>query len=524
MAYTDRDLLIATQIAYYNLNNTDEGLSLREILKKNQSIYVKLCNDFARAKTDLERTRAENALALYKEIISPGSKYGDWIIRDVRDDNRESGFVACLIETDEHSAIIGFRGSESNDVNGVRDPNQIQKDWIDADFGLLNGETTRQQEVATDYMRYINENYNYDNYATSGHSLGGNLSVHAGITAPRDMQDKISQCYSYDGPGFSDEYIAKHKDEIEIFSKKIVHYQWSVVGALLTPIPGESFRTIKTKDEVYNKNDMSSLTQKHDTGFVLFDSDGNVVDGEKDPLASTVGKLSKDIDDHDAGNGLVKVISSFMTMSDEEKKKIGISALLAGVTILPSEATAVIVTTAICIVAAGTIDPNFYAEVLIPFVAGIAEVSMKLSDFVKSAIKTLEKTFINAKENWNNFKDMIHNQVDIVINNLSKWFFEHSSGYSYASSNPYIVIDTGSMQRYAGQLARISQRAKILDRNMNSLYWQLGIDWSSVANLAKLLKAEIILDFAYRLDACTNFLMQTARDFDAVENDICNNC
>lgn len=77
-------------------------------------------------------------------------------------------------------------------------------------------------------MKYINEEYDYENYATSGHSLGGNLSAHAGLTAPEEMRNKITQCYSFDGPGFSNEYIAEHQDEIEAFGTKlhIINGHW----------------------------------------------------------------------------------------------------------------------------------------------------------------------------------------------------------------------------------------------------------------------------------------------------------
>ena len=55
---------------------------------------------------------------------------------------------------------------------------------------------------------------------------------------------------------------------------------------------------------------------------------------------------------------------------------------------------------------------------------------------------------------------------------------------------------------------------------MNSLYRNLGIDWSSISNLAALLKAEIVLDFANRLDKCVEYMNQTATDFENVENEL----
>ena len=69
-------------------------------------------------------------------------------------------------------------------------------------------------------------------------------------------------------------------------------------------------------------------------------------------------------------------------------------------------------------------------------------------------------------------------------------------------------------------MSALSTRAKNLDSSMNSLYRNLGIDWSSISNLAALLKAEIVLDFANRLDKCVEYMNQTATDFENVENEL----
>ena len=69
-------------------------------------------------------------------------------------------------------------------------------------------------------------------------------------------------------------------------------------------------------------------------------------------------------------------------------------------------------------------------------------------------------------------------------------------------------------------MSALSTRAKNLDSSMNSLYRNLGIDWSSISNLAALLKAEIVLDFANRLDKCVEYMNQTATDFENVEREL----
>lgn len=88
--------------------------------------------------------------------------------------------------------------------------------------------------------------------------------------------------------------------------------------------------------------------------------------------------------------------------------------------------------------------------------------------------------------------------------------------------NPNIQINTGTMKHYASSLARVSSRSKSLDRRMNSLYWHLGIEWDTVINLGKLLRAGVLLDYAGRLDKCVRYLNDTASDFESAESQISN--
>lgn len=136
--YSDRDLMVATQIAYYDI--TEDQLekcggsgTVRELLNAgttHRELQSKV-NHAEEEGVELKKRMAEKDLALYEEIVSIGSKYGDWRVVDVRNTNQETGFYSVLLETDPEHAIIGFRGSESSDYN------QVLKDWINADFGLL---------------------------------------------------------------------------------------------------------------------------------------------------------------------------------------------------------------------------------------------------------------------------------------------------------------------------------------------------------------------------------------------------
>ena len=174
--------------------------------------------------------------------------YDNWRIVGVGDDQNASGMYGCMIDDGRGDAIIAFRGSEGD---------QILEDWGGADFGLLNNTETWQQAQAEEFTRRMYEEFGdqYDSYAFTGHSLGGNLAIDAAIDAPPGMRDRISQVVGLDSPGFSDDYWATHADGIREMEGRISHYQWSGVGAI--------FETPGTERTV-NVRDMGNCVSRHD--------------------------------------------------------------------------------------------------------------------------------------------------------------------------------------------------------------------------------------------------------------------
>ena len=519
MAYSDQDLLVASQIAYYDfnqdiLNDNNYSLSLKEIFSKDSSVIDAINKNFQSAGSDLEKSRAQSALDLYQDIVSGDSKYSNWVIKKVDDDNSNSGFYGCLIETSPDSAIVGFRGSEN-----MADPEQLQRDWLNADVGLVNSTSTEQQSVAEGFMSDINNDpeLHYSNYATTGHSLGGNLAEDATITAPDGMKDKITQCVSFDGPGFSNEYIAANADKIAQSSGKITHYQWSFVGALLNQVPGENYQSIKTKDEVYGKYDIASLTQKHDTSFVVFDENGNVIPGEMDNFAKSIGELSRNIDSCPSwmGNALVGGIIGVVTMPEGEKKAAGTALMvsLAALALLnPVTAVAVLVTIA-AIVVIGFVDPEFYGKVLIPFLTGTASTILEIGEAIADGITRFVEFELSMVQFASELVNKIVEGVIEEIKGLVSWANNtFNVGYIYAHANPYIKINTYKLRSYADRLAMVNRRIANIDRQLDSLYGRVGME-----NLVNLIKADVFTGYSWRLALCINYLNETAEDFDNAE-------
>lgn len=529
MNYSDRDLIVATQIAYYDfspdiIKANGGNASLRDLLMQDNSVYNKLDNNLKSLQknggSQLEISRAQSAIDLYKEIKSNDSPYGNWVIKDIRDDNKKTGFYGCLIETGENSAVVGFRGSED-----MKDPIQLEKDWIKADLGLLNSKLTEQQGVATGYMEYINKKYNYDEYATSGHSLGGNLSAHACITAPDEMRKKIKQCLNADGPGFSKEYLSDPEKAkgIKESAGKMKHLQWSFVGALFTAVVGSAYISAKTKDEVYDKYDMDSLTQKHDSSFVEYDEYGNIKNGEMDSFARSVGRLSRELDESPSavGNSLIWRITKFTSMTDPEKAIAG-KALIAGavafaITHPIGFAVALVALTAVVVI--GKIDPEFYGKVMIPFLCNTASFVADSGQKIVDGITRVVAAALNTAKIAKNIATSIITGVASVISGWVAWASKKlNPGYGYATAHPSIQVDTDKLDAYAARLRAVNNRIRTLDSRLDALYWSAGL-----LDLWNLMLADYLISYNWRLQRCAVYLSDTACDFNNAEHNILNN-
>jgi len=109
------------------------------------------------------------------------------------------------------------------------------------------------------------------------------------IHAPTAMRDHISHCKSFDGPGFSDEYIEKNRELIDKMSGKMDWYQWSFISSLLNPLPGVNTVIIEAKDT-------SDPIKRHGMDMVILDDKGNVKEGDEYWLSKITGPITRDID------------------------------------------------------------------------------------------------------------------------------------------------------------------------------------------------------------------------------------
>ena len=107
------------------------------------------------------------------------------------------GISAVFLNEKEKEAVIAFRGTASNE-------------WVD-DFVGANQVDSLQQINALEWYKSVYEKLRLENYTVTviGHSKGGNKAKYVTI-----LNDTPTRCVSFDGQGFSDEFIEHYKKKI----------------------------------------------------------------------------------------------------------------------------------------------------------------------------------------------------------------------------------------------------------------------------------------------------------------------
>lgn len=305
MGYTDSEMRAFSQVAYADLDEAFNYLHTKMPDRKSFSV-TELRNAAEALGVSNDKLKMLNVLS--------SEQCDNWRISAIHDTNASNGFYACVIETEPGNAVLAFRGSESHESM-----TNLVNDWGKADFGLLNSLQTNQQSETERFLYQHRDLINsYDNIALTGHSLGGNLAQHATLVSHRyGFDGKITQSVSLDGPGFSNEYIAFHMQDILRMKDVMTHYQWSPVGGLLFSLPFISRRTVKVSNEANKIDDdkMDAFT-RHDTKYLEFDDKGNLKDGEMNMTGNFLSWLSKSVEISSQAGSFQLVIMSLTFFLD----------------------------------------------------------------------------------------------------------------------------------------------------------------------------------------------------------------
>ena len=213
--------------------------------------------------------------------------------------NQKNTLAMCFEDPSTSEAIVAFKGTSG------------EQEWKDNVEGLNDTDTDCQKDA----LEFI-ESLPYDDITVTGHSKGGNKAMYVTI-----LSDKVNRCVSYDGQGFSQEFLDKYWAEIQLRGGSITNYSVSTdfVHVLLFQIPNSTqkycrgygienpkqnhspnsfFQTDKDGNLILDKNgkpivisdvkEDPSMTMLHQfTAFLL----NNAPDGEKEMLVEYLAPL-----------------------------------------------------------------------------------------------------------------------------------------------------------------------------------------------------------------------------------------
>lgn len=496
--YTDKQLEQATQIAYAKLGDAYKSLVQHSDGKSTVFTIEELKNEAIRLNPNI---KLDNLNCLSEEQVRT------WSIAAVRDTNNDTGFYGCVIDTGDGNAIVAYRGSEGmgTDASGIAN---LQHDWVEADLGILNSDgenkTTNQYQEAKAFLSdesFQNTIKQYNKVTLTGHSLGGNLAAFSMIVAEEcGIGQNFERCVSFDGPGFSDEFIEHYKDDIAKQASKIDHYKWSFVGSILHPLPGENGKFIKVTPESIS-NFLSGGFTRHSTSSIDFTEDGYVQEGKQDFIALVTEKFTRLCDALPApiGNTLSGIIGSGLLFGFEHKE-ITITTLVLFAISHPAVTTNVI---------------GFALVVLT-----VEYVGEHFEGWITSVVDYACNAFNNAK-NWTKEKIAdFCNGVKQTVTGIVDWYksnFDqaYKDAQNYLSCNTVIRLHTDDLHNLAERLWALNGRLERLDQRLDNLYKQ--VKWTDLWNL---MRADFKIGWSPKINSCANCLNDTANRFETVEQQL----
>lgn len=220
--FNEVDNLVLAALSYLDLEGIVPSYG------ENKSISVKEAAALLVAKQteiDIERSKrlgiVDNELLIEMSRTErfKNAKLSNFI--DLLDHSKTMQFSALLIELDDSTHYISYRGTD-NSILGWRE-----------DF-TLSFKAVSAQQLALEYLESVIGN-SEKLFRVGGHSKGGNLAMYAAMMCSDDKRNQIINIYNNDGPGFSNDLT--WSSEFKKIQNKTIRIipEFSVIGMLFTP-------------------------------------------------------------------------------------------------------------------------------------------------------------------------------------------------------------------------------------------------------------------------------------------------
>lgn len=208
------ELLLLSNLIYLKLNVFNEN-RVGDLIKS--MLYKNNLNKAILTRLECKEVVKKNEWLVVLKQIQENDKLNNLKIENIEVDTNGVK-AACFIDKQDKASVV-FRGTKTIE------------EWGDNGEGSYMSDTTEQMKA----LNYIN-NLKYKNITVTGHSKGGNKAKYVAL-----LSDKVNRCISFDGQGFSNEFINKYHNEINANKDKVlsISAKYDYVNCLLNSINEE---------------------------------------------------------------------------------------------------------------------------------------------------------------------------------------------------------------------------------------------------------------------------------------------
>lgn len=282
---------LLSNMMYFDDFVFDKRLSIGENLKSFQQESPNEWNKFVNSFGNSMINGSKKTQHIADAIINDPDLSNLKIIESTRVSPKDTTPVMMALENQNKKELtFVFRGT-----NGM--------EWLDNSIGLQQ-ESTILQKHALKFVDKVLSDGDYSDYhiAATGHSKGGNKAKFCTI-----LDDRINQCYSFDGQGFSKEFMNKYSEQIKKNEHKICNYSAdadpvNVLGCTIGNSKYYRTSVPKEEEDISSTLGLSDLARKipivknafaHSaTAFIHFDAnDGTCHMNKQTEMTMTQKKL-----------------------------------------------------------------------------------------------------------------------------------------------------------------------------------------------------------------------------------------
>ncbi len=216
--FNEVDNLLLSYVAYVNLDGLSVGAGEEKVTLEELSRRFFVLH----SETELEADKSFTRVAPYiLKQMAESNRYRTAEVSNyvnMVNPKLEMQFSAAQVDLPDGTVNFCFRGTDDNIVA-----------WKE-DFNLSLGEVPAQR-LAAEYLNRFGTGS--EPIRLSGHSKGGNLAVFAAAACDPHVQEKITDVYCNDGPGFIHEFVSG--EEYKRIQGRIHRYipDSSIIGMLL---------------------------------------------------------------------------------------------------------------------------------------------------------------------------------------------------------------------------------------------------------------------------------------------------